>query len=189
MASNPAQLNQFLAEAAKFEKTADAYVSGVEARVKKGILAKLPKGKKLEADKLKKQIAAQSQMDVNYGSTKKALAMTKRFIARAKLGLKCGEKTECYVAALKSKIPAEVEKAVYMIGFSGRLGMYKTQLTPVFRHKEPFVREALTVALLKTEDKGFIKIIADALSAEGDKVEYARANKELHAISSYLSSL
>ncbi|MCK5807514.1 hypothetical protein KAH37_00865 [bacterium] len=189
MASDKTQIDQFMVEATKFEKTATLYIANVEARVKKAILAKMPKGKKLKEDKLKKQITAQSRMDVNYGSTKKALAMTKRFIARSKLALKCGDKTECYVAALKSKVPAEVEKAVYMIGFSGRMGMYKTQLIPAFTHKEPFVREALTVALLKTEDKGFIKIIGDALSAEGDKVEYAKANKEFHAISSYLSSL
>ena len=190
MASSTTQINEFMVEALKFDKTAKAYIEKVEAGVKKAILAKLPKGKKLEGEKLKKQITAQSRMDVNYTSTKRAYAMTKRFIARAKLGLKCGDKIECYAKALESKVPAEVEKAVYMIGYSGRMGLYKEQLKKyAFTHKEPFVREAVTVALLKTEDKGFIPIIEATLKAEGDKVEYARSSKEFHAISSYLSSL
>ena len=65
----------------------------------------------------------------------------------------------------------------------------KTKNKPVMKHSEPYVRDAFAIALLKTEDPGFVPLLDEVLKAEGDKVEYASAMKEYKAISSYLSSV
>jgi len=186
MTGDPEQAEKFIAQAEKVIVNGGKYVAKVEARVKKDVLSQK---KDIEEKDLIKRVKAQSQLDVNYSSTGRAVTMFKRFLKRAKLAQKCGDDLKCYSDSLKSKEPADVEKAVYMLGYSGDMGHYKEQLKPVFVHKEPWVREAVAVALLKTEDKGFIPIIEDALLKEGAKVEYARAIKEYKAIRSYLSSI
>ena len=136
-----------------------------------------------------KKVKTESRLDVNYDSTNKTVEMFKRFVERANVAKECKADNACYVAKLADKNPAVVEKAVYMLGYSGKLGDYKEQLKPVMKHSEPYVREAMSIALLKTEDKGFAPILDEVLKAEGDKVEYAAAMKEFKAISSYLSSV
>lgn len=186
MTSDPEQAGKFIAHAKKFIAEGEKYVAKVEARVKKEVLSQK---KDIDEKELEKNVKAQSQLDVNYSSTGRAVTMFKRFLKRAKLAQKCGKELKCYADSLKSKVPEDVEKAVYMLGYSGDMGHYKEQLKPVFVHKEPWVREAVAVALLKTEDKGFLPIIEDTISKEGDKVEYAGAIKEYKAIRSYLSSI
>ena len=186
MVQDPAQAEKFIAYGDKFIADGEKYVANVEDKVKKEILRE---NKDAEKDDLDKKIKGQAKLDVNYESTKRAVTMFKRFVARAKLAQKCGTDLKCYASSLQSKEPDEVEKAVYMIGYSGDMGHYKEQLKPAFVHKEPWVREAVAVALLKTEDKGFLPIIEDVVSKEGDKVEYAKALKEYKAIESYLSSI
>jgi len=189
MVSDPEQAGKFIDHAEKVIAEGEKYVAKVEDGVKKGILRDNKGKKEIEAKDLEKKVKAQSKLDVNYSSTGRAVNMFKRFIKRAKLAQKCGKDLKCYSTSLKDKEPVNVEKAVYMLGYSGDMGHYKEQLKPVFLHKEPWVREAISVALLKTEDKGFLPIIEDAISKEGDKVEYARASKEYKAIRSYLSSI
>lgn len=189
MVKDTDQAGKFIEYAEKFIANGEKYVSGVEEKVKKAILADNKGKKEIEKDDLQKKIKAQAKLDVNYSSTVRSVTMFKRFVKRAKLTQKCGTDLKCYATALQSKEAADVEKAVYMIGYSGDMGHYKEQLKPVFAHKEPWVREALSVALLKTEDKGFLPIIEEAVSKEGDKVEYAKAVKEFKAIRSYLSSI
>ena len=186
MVNDPTQAEKFITYAEKFIAEGEKYVAKVEGKVKKEILSQK---EDVEEKDLEKKVKAQAKLDVNYSSTGRAVTMFKRFVKRAKLAQKCGTDLKCYATALTSKEAVDVEKAVYMIGYSGDMGHYKEQLKPVFVHKEPWVREAVSVALLKTEDKGFIPIIEDAVSKEGDKVEYAKASKEYKAIESYLSSI
>ena len=188
MVSDPEQAEKFVVEAKKFIAEGEKYVAKVEAGVKKEILSE-KKEKDIDEKDLEKNIKAQAQLDVNYSSTGRAVNMFERFLKRAKLAQKCGTDLKCYSDSLKSTEPADVEKSVYMLGYSGDMGHYKEQLKPVFVHKEPWVREAVAAALLKTEDKGFLPIIEDALSKEGAKVEYAGSIKEYKAIRSYLSSI
>lgn len=184
-----------VADAQKFEKNAneiisegEKYIADVEKKTREQIL-KETTGQALSEEDLVKRVKTQSRLDVNYDSTNKAVEMFKRFVARAKVSEECGKDLKCYVEKLKDQNPAVVEKAVYMLGYSGDIKHYKEQLKPVFRHSEPYVREALSIALLKTEDAGFVPILEEVLKEEGDKVEHALAMREFKAISSYLSSV
>ena len=188
MITDPADAQAFIKHATEIVSTGEKYVADVEKKAKESI-EKEVKGSPMKEEDLKKRINSQSRLDVNYDSTNKTVEMFKRFIIRAKISEECGSETSCYVKKLADKDPAVVEKAVYMIGYSGDIKHYKEQLKPIFRHSEPYVREALSIALLKTEDKGFIPIIEEVLKDEGDKVEYALAMREFKAISSYLSSI
>ena len=200
MVFDPGQAKQFIKYAEKFIADGNRYVEGV----RKGAIAHLEKEAKsekkedddTEKDKkdaskeaLEKRVEALARQDVNYESTVRAVEMFRRFKERAKLAKECGENLSCYVAKLDDDTPAKVEKSVYMLGYSGEMHHYKEQLKPAFKHEEPWVREAVATALLKTEDKGFIPIIEEVLRADGDKVEYALAMREFRAIVSYLNSI
>lgn len=188
MITDPAASQEFIKFAGEMVSEGEKYVANVEKKAKDTIMKETNASSMKEED-IQKKVLAQSRLDVNYDSTNKTVDMFKRFIVRAKVAQECGSETACYVKKLTDKDPAVVEKAVYMIGYSGDIKHYKEQLKPIFRHPEPYVREALSIALLKTEDKGFIPIIEDVLKDEGDKVEYALAMREFKAISSYLSSI
>lgn len=188
MMYEPEMASDFIKHAESIISEGESYVAGVEKKTKEQIL-KETKGQELSAEDLDKKIKTQARLDVNYDSTNKTVEMFKRFVSRAKVSQECGKEVKCYVEKLKDKDSAVVEKAVYMIGYSGEIKHYKDQLKPVFTHVEPYVREALSIALLKTEDKGFVPIIEEVLKNEGDKVEYALAMREFRAIASYLSSL
>lgn len=188
MITDPAGAQEFIKFANEMVSEGEKYVADVEKKAKETIM-KETKGSSMKEEDLLKKVNAQARLDVNYDSTNKTVEMFKRFIVRSKLAQECGSETACYVKKLADKDPAVVEKSIYMIGYSGDIKHYKEQIKPVFRHSEPYVREALSIALLKTEDKGFIPIIEDVLKDEGDKVEYALAMREFKAISSYLSSI
>jgi len=188
MITDPTASQEFIKFAEEMVSEGEKYVANVEKKAKESIM-KETKGSSMKEEDLLKKVNSQARLDVNYDSTNKTVEMFKRFIVRSKLAQECGSETACYVKKLADKDPAVVEKSVYMIGYSGDIKHYKEQLKPVFRHSEPYVREALSVALLKTEDKGFIPIIEEVLKDEGDKVEYALAMREFKAISSYLSSI
>ncbi|MGI6395538.1 MAG: HEAT repeat domain-containing protein [bacterium] len=188
MISDPTMAADFIKSAEVIINDGEKYVANVESKLKTQIV-KETKGEEATPEELDKKVKAQARLDVNYDSTNKAVEMFKKFVARAKVSQECGKDTSCYAGKLKDSNPATVEKAVYMIGYSGEMKHYREQLKPVFLHTEPYVREALTVALLKTEDCGFVEIIEDVLSKEGDKVEHALAMREFKAIASYLSSL
>jgi hypothetical protein len=187
MISDPAEAATFIEKAATIIADGEKYIADVEKKstdqVKKESPAELP------ADELDKKVKAQARLDVNYDSTNRTVEMFRRFVERAKTAQECSSDLGCYVKKLADKNPAVVEKAVYMLGYSGKLGDYKNELKPVMKHSEPYVRDAFAIALLKTEDPGFVPLLDEVLKAEGDKVEYASAMKEYKAISSYLSSV
>ena len=189
MVSDPEMADRFLTIAKGVIEDGEKYVANVEKKSTEKVKKELPVGQEISAEDMDKKVKTESRLDVNYDSTNKTVEMFKRFVERANVAKECKADTACYVAKLADSNPAVVEKAVYMIGYSGKLGDYKEQLKPVMKHAEPYVREAMSIALLKTEDKGFVPILEEVLKAEGDKVEYAAAMKEFKAISSYLSSV
>ena len=189
MVSDPEMADRFIAKANEIIAEGEKYVANVEKKATEKVKKELPVGQEISKDDMDKKVKTESRLDVNYDSTNKTVEMFKRFVERANVAKECKADTACYVAKLADSNPAIVEKAVYMIGYSGKLGDYKEQLKPVMKHAEPYVREAMSIALLKTEDKGFVPILEEVLKAEGDKVEYAAAMKEFKAISSYLSSV
>lgn len=188
MVFEPEEAQKFAKHASEIVSDGEKYIANVEKKTREQIL-KDTKGQDVEEEDLDKKVKTQSRLDVNYDSTNKAVEMFKRFIVRAKVAEECGKDVKCYVGKLGDKESAIVEKAVYMIGFSGEINHYKEQLKPIFRHSEPYVREALSIALLKTEDNGFVPILNEVLKDEGDKVEHALAMREFKAIASYLSSV
>jgi len=188
MMTDPSMAEDFIKSANTMVAEGQKYVAAVEKKATDTVM-KETNAKDMKEEDLKKKVNSQSLLDVNYESTKRMVDMFERFITRAKISQECGSEIACYVRKLTDKNPAVVEKAVYMIGYSGDIKHYKEQLKPIFRHSEPYVREALSIALLKTEDKSFVPIIEEILKEEGDKVEYAGAMKEFKAISSYLSSI
>ena len=189
MVSDPEMADRFIAKANEIIAEGEKYVANVEKKSAEKVKKELPVGQEISKDDMDKKVKTESRLDVNYDSTNKTVEMFKRFVDRANAAKECKADNACYVAKLADKNPAVVEKAVYMLGYSGKLGDYKEQLKPVMKHAEPYVREAMSIALLKTEDKGFAPILDEVLKAEGDKVEYAAAMKEFKAISSYLSSI
>ena len=189
MVSDTEMADRFIAKAKEIIAEGEKYVANVEKKSTEKVKKELPVGQEISAEDMDKKVKTESRLDVNYDSTNKTVEMFKRFVDRANAAKECKADTACYVAKLADKNPAVVEKAVYMLGYSGKLGDYKEQLKPVMKHAEPYVREAMSIALLKTEDKGFAPILDEVLKAEGDKVEYAAAMKEFKAISSYLSSV
>ena len=189
MVSDPEMADRFLTIAKGVIEEGEKYVANVEKKAEEKVKKELPVGQEISKDDMDKKVKTEARLDVNYDSTNKTVEMFKRFVDRAQAAKECRADNACYVAKLGDKNPAVVEKAVYMLGYSGKLGDYKEQLKPVMKHSEPFVREALSVALLKTEDKGFAPILEEVLKSEGDKVEYAAAMKEFKAIASYLSSV
>ena len=189
MVSDPEMADKFITLANGVIEKGNKYVADVEKKATEKVKKELPVGQEISKDEMDKKVKNEARLDVNYDSTNKTVEMFKRFIDRAQAAKECKADNACYVAKLSDKNPAVVEKAVYMLGYSGKLGDYKEQLKPVMKHSEPFVREALSVALLKTEDKGFAPILEEVLKSEGDKVEYAAAMKEFKAIASYLSSV
>ena len=189
MVSDPEMADRFLAVAKGVIEDGEKYVANVEKKATEKVKKELPVGQEISKDDMDKKVKTEARLDVNYDSTNKTVEMFKRFVDRANAAKECKADNACYVAKLTDKNPAVVEKAVYMLGYSGKLGDYKEQLKPVMKHAEPYVREAMSIALLKTEDKGFAPILDEVLKAEGDKVEYAAAMKEFKAISSYLSSV
>ena len=189
MVSDPETADRFIGIAKGIIEEGEKYVANIDKKSLDQVKKELPVGQEISKEDLDKKVKTQARLDVNYDSTNKTVEMFKRFVDRANVAKECKADTACYVAKLADSNPAVVEKAVYMIGYSGKLGDYKEQLKPVMKHAEPYVREAMSVALLKTEDKGFVPILEEVLKAEGDKVEYAAAMKEFKAISSYLSSV
>ncbi|MBR4531554.1 hypothetical protein IKO70_04000 [bacterium] len=189
MVSDPEMADRFIGIAKGVIEEGEKYVANVEKKSAEKVKKELPVGQEISKDDMDKKVKTESRLDVNYDSTNKTVEMFKRFVDRAEAAKECKDDNACYVAKLGDKNPAVVEKAVYMLGYSGKLGDYKEQLKPVMKHAEPYVREAMSIALLKTEDKGFAPILDEVLKAEGDKVEYAAAMKEFKAISSYLSSV
>jgi len=189
MVSDPEMADRFITKANEIIAEGEKYVANVEKKSTEKVKKELPVGQEISAEDMDKKVKTESRLDVNYDSTNKTVEMFKRFVERANVAKECKADNACYVAKLADKNPAVVEKAVYMLGYSGKLGDYKEQLRPVMKHAEPYVREAMSIALLKTEDKGFAPIIDEVLKSEGDKVEYAAAMKEFKAISSYLSSV
>ena len=189
MVSDPEMADRFLTIAKGVIEDGEKYVANVEKKAEEKVKKELPVGQEISKDDMDKKVKTEARLDVNYDSTNKTVEMFKRFVDRANAAKECKADTACYVGKLGDKNPAVVEKAVYMIGYSGKLGNYKEQIKPVMKHAEPYVREALSIALLKTEDKGFAPILEEVLKSEGDKVEYAAAMKEFKAIASYLSSI
>ena len=189
MVSDPEMADRFLTIAKGVIEDGEKYVANVEKKAEEKVKKELPVGQEISKDDMDKKVKTEARLDVNYDSTNKTVEMFKRFVDRANAAKECKADTACYVGKLGDKNPAVVEKAVYMIGYSGKLGDYKEQIKPVMKHAEPYVREALSIALLKTEDKGFAPILEEVLKSEGDKVEYAAAMKEFKAIASYLSSI
>ena len=189
MVSDPETADRFIAKANEIITEGEKYVANVEKKAEEKVKKELPVGQEISKDDMDKKVKTEARLDVNYDSTNKTVEMFKRFIDRANAARECRADTACYVGKLGDKNPAVVEKAVYMIGYSGKLGNYKEQIKPVMKHSEPYVREALSIALLKTEDKGYAPILEEVLKSEGDKVEYAAAMKEFKAIASYLSSI
>ena len=189
MVSEPEMADRFIAKANEIITEGEKYVANVEKKAEEKVKKELPVGQEISKDDMDKKVKTEARLDVNYDSTNKTVEMFKRFIDRANAAKECRADTACYVGKLGDKNPAVVEKAVYMIGYSGKLGNYKEQIKPVMKHSEPYVREALSIALLKTEDKGYAPILEEVLKSEGDKVEYAAAMKEFKAIASYLSSI
>ena len=189
MVSDPEMADRFITKAKEIIAEGEKYVANVEKKAAEKVKKELPVGQEISKVDMDKKVKTESRLDVNYDSTNKTVEMFKRFVDRANAAKECKADNACYVAKLGDKNPAVVEKAVYMLGYSGKLGDYKEQLRPVMKHAEPYVREAMSIALLKTEDKGFAPILDEVLKAEGDKVEYAAAMKEFKAISSYLSSV
>ncbi|HSW59674.1 MAG TPA: hypothetical protein VLJ60_02690, partial [bacterium] len=118
MIYEPEMASDFIKSAEVLISEGEKYVAGVENKTKEQIL-KETKGQELKAEDLDKKIKTQARMDVNYDSTNKTVEMFKRFVARAKSSQECGKDVKCYVEKLKDKDPAVVEKAVYMIGYSG----------------------------------------------------------------------
>ena len=189
MVSDTEMADRFIAKANEIITEGEKYVANVEKKAEEKVKKELPVGQEISKDDMDKKVKTEARLDVNYDSTNKTVEMFKRFIDRANAARECRADTACYVGKLGDKNPAVVEKAVYMIGYSGKLGNYKEQIKPVMKHSEPYVREALSIALLKTEDKGYAPILEEVLKSEGDKVEYAAAMKEFKAIASYLSSI
>lgn len=187
MISDPADAATFIEKAGTIIADGEKYIAEVEKKSTDQVKKESPT--ELPADELDKKVKAQARLDVNYDSTNRTVEMFKRFVDRAKTAQECGSDLGCYVKKLADKNPAVVEKAVYMLGYSGKLGDYKNELKPVMKHSEPYVRDAFAIALLKTEDPGFVPLLNEVLKAEGDKVEYASAMKEYKAIASYLSSV
>lgn len=192
MISDPKAAEEFIAFANKFVAEARAYVKKVEDKEREN-LEKQMKGNKefaaMKPEEKDKKIKSQAVLDPNYESAGRAATMVERFGKRVEIVKECAADPACYAKKLDDKEPAHVEKAVYMLGFSKKLGAYKEKVQPIFSHVEPYVRVALTQALLKEEDKGFLPILAEAIKTEGDKVEYAESSKEYRAIYSYLQSL
>ena len=187
---NKVQAEEFIKTAKAFIKSTQEIVDKIVKNAKKQVKKQnAKKTNKPDAKKLKKQIESIAKLSPNYASSNKAITMMKRFIKRAKLAETCQKNAACYAKHLSDKEPANVEKAVYMIGFLKKMDQYKNELKPAFFNKTPYVREALTIALLKTEDKGFLPILKEELEKDGDKVEFAKSSKEFKAIESYLSSL
>jgi len=90
---------------------------------------------------------------------------------------------------LKDKESTASEKYIFIAGFQKKMSINKDDLEKYFYHETPYVRDALSLALLKTNDKKFIPIIEKAMTSEGNKVEYANSSKEFKAIASYLETL
>jgi VCBS repeat-containing protein len=191
MVSNPEQAQKFIKHSEKFIADGEKYIETVEKNVRAYLLKEAKDEEKEEDDEeaLDKKVKAQAKLDVNYESTVKAVEMFKRFAGRCKLAEECGTEMACYAKKLGDKEPVNVEKAVYMLGYSNEIHHYKDQLKPAFKHSEPWVREAVSVALLKTEDKGFVPILEEVVKEDGDKVEHALAMREFKAILSYLGSM
>ncbi len=187
MVDNAEAADEFIAEAKAFVEKGKAYLAKVEEKTRKDVESR-NKAKKLDKKSLEKQVKSQSRLDVNYESTKKAVTKMELYVKRAEVAKECKADAKCYASKLSDKEPSKAEKAVFMLGILGKMGEYKEQVKTAFYHKEPFVRDALTVAMLKTEDKGFVSILEGALDKEGDKVEYANSSKEFKAILSYLKS-
>ncbi len=197
MVSDAEQAGRFIKFAERFIADGERYMAGVEKRVrahleKEAKAAQEDGEDKAEVDKeaFERRVRTEANnADVNYESTARAVQMFRRFLGRSKLARECGSDISCYAGKLNDSEPVNVEKAVYMIGYSGDMHHHKEQLKPVFRHSEPWVRDAAAIALLKTEDKGFVPILEDVLRTDGDKVEYAQAMREFRAIVNYLNSI
>ncbi len=181
-------------DAANFVKIAQSfvdegkkYIEKVETKAKEEILKK--EKAEIKPEDLDKKVKAQSVMDPNYDSTGRSVALMEKFIKRMAAVEECGDNLDCYAGKLNDKEPAIVEKAVYTIAFNGGMDKYASQISAILLHKEPYVRNAIAIALLKTESKAYVEPLSKADKAEGDKVEYASAMKEYDAILSYLESL
>gem|GEM_PF-787642 len=192
MISDPAAAAEFITIGEKIIAETKAYVKKVEDKAY-AELDKQMKGNKdyatMKPEDKEKKMKLQAMLDPNYDSSIRTYGMMERFVKRAEVAKECAADLGCYSKKLADKEAPVAEKAVYMIGFAGKLGQYKDQVKAAFTHSEPYVRVALTQALLKTEDKAFIPMLQEALKTEGDKVEYSESSKEYKAIYSYLSSL
>ncbi len=192
MLQDPKAAEEFIAMANKFIADGKAYIKKVEDKAYTQ-LDKDMKGNKdyatMKPEDKEKKMKLQAMLDTNYDSTIRAVGMMDRFAKRAGVAKECSADLGCYAKKLVDKEAPVAEKAVYMIGFAGKLSQYKDQLKPVLTHTEPYVRVALTQALLKNEDKAFVPMLKEALKTEGDKVEYSESSKEYKAIFSYLESL
>ncbi len=192
MISDPKAAEEFIAMGNKLVAETKAYVKKVEEKAM-AELDKQMKGNKdyatMKPEDKEKKMKLQAMLDPNYDSSIRTYGLMERFVKRAESVKECAADMGCYAKKLADKEAPVVEKAVYMIGFAGKLSQYKDQLKPILTHTEPYVRVALTQALLKNEDKAFLPLLAEALKTEGDKVEYSESSKEYKAIHSYLSSL
>lgn len=187
MITNKEDAAKFVEIASSFVDNGKKYTAKVELKAKEAVLKK--EKAELKPEDLAKKVKAQSVMDPNYNSTTKSVALMQKFIKRMDAVKVCGDNLDCYAGKLKDKDPAVVEKAVYTIAFNGGMDRYSSQMSTVLLNKEPYVRDAVAIALLKTESKAYIEPLKKANKAEGDKVEYASAMKEYGAILSYLESL
>jgi len=187
ISGNAEDADQFIAIAKTAIAKGKELVGKIEARTKKN-LEKQSKAKPLTKEEMEKKINNMSRLVPNYESTKRYVKMMERFAKRMKTAKQCRGDIACFAKKLDDKDPAVVEKALYMIAFSGKMSAHKDKVTKLFYHSEPFVRNALAIALLKTEDKAYVSEIKKALEKEGDKVEYAASSKEFKAILSYLQS-
>ncbi len=181
--------DEFIAFATKFIDDAQKMVTAAETKAKEKLTKDVKDFATQKPEDQDKKIKAEAALDPNYDSSSRSVTMMKRFVKRAEATKLCNADIDCYAKQLSSKEPSAAEKSVYMIAFAGKMSSYAEQLKPVFKHTEPFVRVALTYAMLRTEDKVFMPILADAVKTEGDKVEYAESSKEYKAILSYLESI
>ncbi len=192
MLSDKEKAEKFIKMAEKSIETWQSRFDEINKDAKKIVDEKYSKAsEKPEKEVLEKELETQAKRHPMYDSTKRAIRYMKRAIIRAETAKKCGKDVKCYAEILdndKAK-DAEVEKAVNMIAYNNKMGDFADKLKKVFYHEEPFVRESLADAMLKTEDKKFIPILREALDKEGDKVEYAKAMQEFRAILSYMESL
>lgn len=187
MIDDAAGADEFISIAKKFIEDGKKYTDKVETKAKDKVNKEMS-GREIKPEDLKKKVDSEARLDVNYDSTKRSVTMMEKFSKRAEVAKQCLADINCYAGKLTDKEPATVEKAVFMIGFAKKMSEFKDKLAPVFFNPEPFVRDALVIAMLKTEDKAYVAILKDVVAKEGDKVEYADSSKEFKALLSYLTS-